>query len=216
MFLIEYAGPFFIHPLYYYLGSTYYGMKYTPLQVLFTWLMAIHFGKRLLETLFVHRFSHATMPMFNVFKNSFHYWVLSGVLLAAEVYSPWYTRQIYHQGQVDQTWQWVVVGVWTWAQLSNLSTHLTLRNLRPPGTRQRAIPYGYGFSAPFNLSCPNYFFESIAWMCVVVLTRSWMSGVFLGAAVGQMWLWAVKKHRGYKKEFKDYPRNRRAMFPIMG
>jgi len=56
------------------------------------------------------------------------------------------------------------------AELSNLSTHLTLRNLRPPGTRTRAIPHGYGFGL---VSCPNYFFESVAWAAVAYMSGSW-------------------------------------------
>lgn len=34
----------------------------------------IHYAKRLYETLFIHRFSHATMPMMNLFKNCAYYW----------------------------------------------------------------------------------------------------------------------------------------------
>jgi hypothetical protein len=56
------------------------------------------------------------------------------------------------------------------AELSNLSTHLTVRNLRPPGTRKRAIPHGYGFGL---VSCPNYFFESVAWAAVAYMSGSW-------------------------------------------
>jgi len=55
------------------------------------------------------------------------------------------------------------------AEISNLSTHLTLRALRPAGTRKRAIPYGYGFS---SISYPNYFFESVAWLTICCMTNS--------------------------------------------
>lgn len=38
---------------------------------------SIHYVKRLLETIFVHRFSHATMPLRNLFKNCSYYWLFT-------------------------------------------------------------------------------------------------------------------------------------------
>ena len=40
--------------------------------------------------------------------------------------------------------------------------------------------------------------------------------LFLAVSTYQMAVWAVKKHRNYKKEFgKEYPRGRKAMFPFI-
>jgi very-long-chain enoyl-CoA reductase len=73
VFLIEYAGPMLIHPLFYILMGP---SQKSLVQFVVMAMITLHFLKRELETLFVHRFSHATMPFMNVFKNSFHYWVL--------------------------------------------------------------------------------------------------------------------------------------------
>ncbi|EPQ54162.1 hypothetical protein GLOTRDRAFT_78098 [Gloeophyllum trabeum ATCC 11539] len=218
VFLVEYAGPMVIHPLIYHLPRLFYGgpVQHSLLQQYVYGLVMLHFAKRELETLFVHRFSHDTMPARNILKNSAHYHLLSGLALAYAIYSPTYSAASpYIRGTIrdDLRFIWGCTALWLFSELSNLSTHLTLRNLRPPGTRQRAIPYGYGFNL---VSCPNYFFECLAWTSVAAMTGSWVAWIFVLVSTGQMAQWAIKKHRGYRKEFGDkYPRGRKVMFPFV-
>ncbi|KAJ7159846.1 3-oxo-5-alpha-steroid 4-dehydrogenase-domain-containing protein [Mycena crocata] len=217
VFLVEYVGPLIIHPLMYYLPRLVYGVDvhHSALQKSAYAMVMLHFFKREMETLFVHRFSRATMPLRNIFKNSIHYHVFSGVLLAYDLYRPGFSA-----AAVAGTWRddgsilkaaWAV---WAFAQISNLSTHLTLRALRPAGTTTRAVPMGYGFSAPFRLAFPNYFFELLGWGSVFAMSGSPAAGLFLVISGAQMLLWAQKKHAAYKREFGDkYPRSRKAIFP---
>ncbi|KAJ2890964.1 3-oxo-5a-steroid 4- dehydrogenase [Coemansia aciculifera] len=172
-----------------------------------------HFIKRELETAFVHRFSHGTMPLMNVFKNSFHYHMLSGLNLAYWIYGPSTAQGTPLAAKLGSPFLLsLLTGIFLFAELSNLSTHITLRNLRPPGTRVRRVPYGYGFDL---VSCPNYLFETIAWVVIAAMTRSLASVLFLVVSTGQMYLWAVKKHKQYKREFADYPKSRKAMIPFI-
>ncbi len=104
VFLTEYAGPIFIHPLFYYLGPKIWHRYYVPseMQKVACGLAVAHYIKRELETLFVHRFSNGTMPLFNIFKNSTHYWLLSGFALAPFHPVPLvlrFFRRWYHPGQ---------------------------------------------------------------------------------------------------------------------
>lgn len=144
VFFLEYLGPLLLHPLIYWQWAGLFGWsplfqstsgdrKHTAIQQLVLYLTVLHFVKRELETLLVHRFSHGTMPLKNLFKNSFHYWILSGVLLAWECYSPQFAASTV--GETISIKHYAIISVWLWAELSNLSTHLTLRNLRPPGKR---------------------------------------------------------------------------------
>ena len=97
------------------------------------------------------------------------------------------------------------------AEPANFRTHLILRDLRPAGSTARAIR---AVSVSSSESCLNYFFRMVAW-CFQFRSRPTLSLVFTFVASVQMWLWAVKKHACYIKEFPDYPKNRKPMIPFL-
>ncbi|OBZ72423.1 hypothetical protein A0H81_08009 [Grifola frondosa] len=181
VFIIEYIGPLLIHPLFYHFPKVFYGgpVQHSTMQKYTYAFVMLHFLKRVLETVFVHRFSHSTMPFFNVFRNSAHYWLLSGIALAYAVYRPAYSATSpYILGTIHNNPNFLFAcgALWLFAELSNMHTHLTLRSLRPAGTTKRAIPYGYGFSF---VSCPNYYFEVLSWVALAVMTGSYTAWVFV-------------------------------------
>ncbi|PWY98324.1 hypothetical protein BCV70DRAFT_202105 [Testicularia cyperi] len=215
VFLTEYAGPLFIHPLFYHFAPKIWRTEFvhSKMQSLALGLVLFHYAKRELETLFVHRFSNGTMPLFNIFKNSFHYWMLSGALLAPFIYSPYFSAsRVAGTIQSNPLFLYSCAATMILAELCNAYSHIILKNLRPAGTRVRKIPRGFAFEL---VSCPNYFFEFLAWTAFTVLTLNPASALFAAVSTAQMFVWAVKKHKNYKKEFgKDYPR-RKAMFPFI-
>ena len=96
-------------------------------------------------------------------------------------------------------------------ELGNLSNHITLRNLRSSGGAERGIPRSIGFNL---VTCPNYMFETIAWVGIALVSWSLSTVVFAVAAVGQMCVWAKKKEARYRKDFgAQYPRKRYTMLP---
>ncbi|KAA8648755.1 trans-2-enoyl-CoA reductase (NADPH) TSC13 [Aspergillus tanneri] len=216
VFIIEYLGPLLIPALFLFpLRSLIYFNFDGPLpdpsdtQLLLCGLLSVHFLKREYETIFIHRFSNATMPARNIFKNSAHYWILAGFNIAYWVFRP---DAAASTSQPSPALLYSGLALFVFGELANLNAHLVLRDLRRPGTTERGIPSGLGFSL---VTCPNYLFEVIAWLGVYLVSGlSWSVLFFITVGAAQMASWAKKKERRYRKEFGDkYKRKRFVMLP---
>lgn len=215
VFLCEYAGPLFSYLLFYIRPSLVYGadagskpMAYVVHIAALCW--SIHYAKRILETIFVHRFSHATMPIMNLFKNCSYYWGFAA-FVSYHVNHPLYTPPCIFLSFLG-------LAMFTVCELGNLSIHLAFRDLRPPGTKIRRIPVANSnpLTVLFNyVSCPNYLYEFGSWLGFTIMTSTFSAGLFALAGMYQMSLWALGKHRNYKKEFPDYPKQRKAIVPFL-
>lgn len=146
-------------------------------------MVLLHYVKREIETIFVHRFSNDTMPFTNIFKNSAHYWGLFGVFNMYFFLHPDYTAPAW----ASETFFKASFALFCLFELLNAKCHLILKNLRRPGTTERGIPKGWGFN---QVSCANYFYEALCWLVFAVQAQTVGSYVFLAVSFGQMLQWA--------------------------
>jgi len=195
VFLVEYFGPLFFHALCYFGSSWVYGqhVEHSTVQTTAFCLVIIHYLKREFESVHVHRFSSATMPILNIFKNSFHYWILGGISIAYFLYHPLYVAPFPSHSVTI-----LCAALFILSEVGNLQCHITLRDLRPLNSTKRAIPHGGLFEL---VSCPNYTYEIMAWLSFCIFTQTLTGYVFLLVSTIQMAVWAQKKHNQYKKEF---------------
>ncbi|KAL2707867.1 Enoyl reductase TSC13 [Kluyveromyces marxianus] len=211
VFVIEYLGPILIHSLMFYLSSkpefrnNYHSTKvlYNEFFNSFVYrLIMLHYLKREFETIFIHTFSNDTMPLFNLFKNSFHYWVLNGLIsLGYFGYGFPLDNQtlfkIYNTVHLSDFR--VLAGLFAISEALNFYVHLRLRRwgdeMKKNGVTKR-IPLETGLFKIFV--APNYTFESYAWIWFTLLFKlNLFSVLFLLVSVVQMYLWAQKKNAKY-------------------
>lgn len=212
VFIVEYAGPLAFMLLF----STQPGFIYssspglTSTQKMFAAAFGLHFVKRELETFFVHKFSRATMPLFNIVKNSVYYWSFAaviGYLLCHPQYTP----------PASSTQSLLSLAAMAVFELGNFIVHRHFANLRPGkegSDTSRKPPTGGLFSL---VSCPNYTFEVLAWSSFSLGTNILMSWGFTAVGLAQMTDWALKKHRGYLSD-PDCPsevKRRKSIIPFV-
>ncbi|MFQ6668887.1 hypothetical protein Gotur_034360 [Gossypium turneri] len=196
LFFFEYLGPLVLYPIFYYFPVyKFFGYGEDrvihPVQTYAVYYWCFHYLKRIMETFFVHRFSHATSPLSNVFRNCAYYW-LFGSYIAYYVNHPLYTP-------VGDLQMKVGFGFGLACQLSNLYCHIILKNLRnPDGSGGYQIPHGFLFNI---VTCANYTTEIYQWLGFNIATQTVAGYVFLVVATSIMTNWALAKHRRLKKVF---------------
>lgn len=194
LFFCEYLGPLLLYPVFYYLPVyQYFGYKgervIHPVQTYALYYWCFHYAKRILETFFVHRFSHATSPLSNVFRNCAYYWTF-GSYIAYYVNHPLYTP-------VNDLQMKIGFGFGILCQISNFYCHIILKNLRSPGGEGGyQIPRGFLFNI---VTCANYTTEIYQWLGFNIATQTVAGYIFLVVATFIMTNWALAKHRRLKK-----------------
>ncbi|AAZ10219.1 3-oxo-5-alpha-steroid 4-dehydrogenase, putative [Trypanosoma equiperdum] len=209
VFVVEYAGPLAIMLAYAARPSFIYGSsivkEYCYTQKLYIALFCAHFIKRELETFFVHKFSHPTMPRRNIIKNCVYYWTFA-LGIGYALCSPYYTEPA-SPTLVNASAVAMVI-----FELLNFAVHVQLSGMRKgDGDATRPVPKGILFSL---VSCPNYLFEILSWVAFSLGTSMLTSWGFTFAGLVQMAEWAVKKHKNYIKTDPSV-RNKKAMLPFL-
>ncbi|PKI46564.1 hypothetical protein CRG98_032906 [Punica granatum] len=198
LFFCEYLGPLLLYPVFYFFPDVYCFFGYSvssvthhPVQTYALYYWCFHYFKRIMETFFIHRFSHATSPISNVFRNCAYYWTF-GSYIAYYVNHPLYTP-------VSDCQMKIGFGFGMLCQVSNLYCHIILRNLRgPDGNGWYQIPRGFLFNI---VTCANYTTEIYQWLGFNIATQTIAGYVFLVVATSIMSNWALIKHRRLRKLF---------------
>jgi very-long-chain enoyl-CoA reductase len=171
-------------------------------------LWCLHFARRAAESAALHRYGKRQVPISDVVIEYVYYWGFA----AWNAFG--LTSPSYRAGNALVVA--LGIAVFALAELGNAKAHLMLRELRPSGTTQRAIPRGFLFE---RVSCPHYLFEISSWGGFALVAQTWAALAFLVLGAGILASWAHTRHVAYRKEFDGrdgrelYPAERRALIP---
>ncbi|KAL0966911.1 hypothetical protein UPYG_G00302140 [Umbra pygmaea] len=217
VFLAECIGPLLIYLLFFLRLPYIYEQKddYTCSPYFVVMLACVchclHYFRRLLETIFIHRFSKGTLPLQTIMRNCLYYWGFAA-WLAYYINHPLYTPPAYGKLQV-----YAALIVFLLCEAGNFSINLALNNLGCNGLKPKRIPYPT--RNPFTwlfffVSCPNYTYEVGTWLSFSIMTQCVPVALFTLFGFVQMTIWAQGKHRIYTREFTEYPELRSAIIPL--
>lgn len=100
-----------------------------------------------------------------------------------------------------------ILGAW----INWKSDHILI-NLRGPGETGYKMPTGWLFS---RISCPNMFGELIEWAGFAILCWNMPALTFFIWTAANLIPRALAHHKWYKKQFKEYPDERKAIVPYL-
>lgn len=95
--------------------------------------------------------------------------------------------------------------------INNKSDNMLIA-LRKPGETGYKIPNGFLFK---YISCPNLFGEMVEWLGYALMTFNLASLSFFIWTVANLLPRAYHHHKWYLEHFKDYPKERKAVFPFV-
>jgi very-long-chain enoyl-CoA reductase len=162
--------------------------------------LMVHFGKRTLEVLFLHKYSGNIQPMtFGIIV--FAYALMAGMIswLNADPLNK--MDALFYVGIAS-----LLVG-----EIGNFYHHKLLADLRT-GKSGYHVPQGGWFE---YATCPHYFFELLSWLGIFLLSRHLFTLLVFIAMLGYLTARSIKTRQWYRKRFPNYPEKRTCMIPFV-
>ena len=128
----------------------------------------IHFTKRILECMFVHKFSKSTKSLNKLIWEMGYYWLIFGAGIGYYLFHPLYMKPFWEYYSHDSVViYYFLLATFIICEVINLLCHTHLASFRKKdGDKRMGIPVLHGFS---HVSCANYFYEILAW-CIFTIT----------------------------------------------
>jgi len=173
-------------------------------------LLVIHFGKRVLECLFLHNYS-GTMDGDFVIPISISYMLTSVLVAHQQLQVQEYSHQL--SGPVFG----LGLGLSFLGQLGNFYHHFIWTRLRKASkdssTNKYVVPHGGLFRL---VTMPHYFCEIISWFGLACVTQQFNAFLVVGNMTSYLAGRSVATTRWYKSKFgADYPPERKHLLPFL-
>ncbi len=172
----------------------------TTIQWIVYGILMLHFIKRTIEVLFVHKFSGNMEPL-TLGIIIIAYALMGGLISWLNVEPLKQMDFFFYLGMAS-----FLIGV-----LGNAYHHRLLANLRKDQNGY-VIPKGGWFE---YATCPHYFFELMGWLGIVLVSRHLFTWLVFIAMLGYLTTRSIKTRRWYQEKFKDYPADRKYMIPFV-
>ncbi len=200
-----------VFPIVFFMGSN--ALEPVPLFFLGVWLF--HYSNRALVNPMLMRVQPGSQSSFAI-SVVLAGWVtltIHGYLNAA--YITEYGTQ-YVQAWFSDPRFLIGLAVYAFGFTLNVHSDYILRNLRSkhprPDEPRYKIPYGGGFRF---VSCPQYLGEILSFTGFAIMTWNLGAVFVLAVTMANLVPRAVQTHKWFKKNFDDYPRERKAVIPFV-
>lgn len=186
------------------------GFLFQNLQNLTAALLVVHFGKRVLETLFVHQYS-GNMDKEAMYIVGTYYTTIAAIFSWTAQFTP------VAEALVNPTVQALGLAAFAIGQSGNLYHHVLLANLRKQ-TGESATRYDAPKGGLFNqVACPHYFFELLSFLGIAMVSQQF---ICLLEVFGQASYFAVRSEQAndlYKMQFdeEEWPKSRKNFIPFI-
>ncbi len=177
------------------------------IQIVFLSIWLIHYINRSFIWPLKAKISGKPMPLLIIFMalvfNAINVYLQGNwIFVYGEYSSSWLTSNCFIVGTLI-----FIIGLYI-----NVTSDNILIALRKNNEEEYSIPKGFLFN---KISSPNYLGEMIEWLGWAIMTWSLAGLVFFFWTVANLLPRAIANHKWYKKEFENYPSNRKAIIPYL-